>query len=236
MIIPFYIGQNSDGERQMIDLAESSLLMISYSEEVTLMNTFAQIDAVNYPHKDFNYIIASSKNSTAYLTSGSPHVFFWKDEPEMGSVHSREQLLKLISKEIVGREKILKKNNCNNFREYFLMNDQNDLKLSYRFLLIEDVWDVVRAKPKSLSLLLMRIMLYGAAVGIHTIFASGISYRNLLQNLVNINPAIQKELQAKYGIPEPTQINTLGQELIFTPDGLIYFKKHSRADLLKLYS
>jgi hypothetical protein len=236
LIIPFYIGKNSNGHRQMIDLADTSVMMISYSEAHSLLNAFAAIDAANYPYKDFNYIIANSKNSSAWITSDCPHIVFWKDEPTNGSVESRDKLMKLIGKEILGREKIMKKKPYKSFREYFLLNDSNEQPLSYRFLLIDDVWDLVRAKPKSLSLLLIRVLLYGPAVGIHTIFASSISYRNLLQNLVNINPAIQQVLQAKYGIPEPTQINSMGQELIFTPDGLIYFKKDSRADLLKLYS
>lgn len=236
MIIPFYIGKNSNGHRQMIDLADAAVMMISWSEEHSLLNAFAAIDAAIYPHKDFNYIIANSKNSSAWITSGCPHFVFWKDEPTNGTIESRDKLMKLIGKEILFREKIMKKNPGKSFREYFLMNDSNEQPLSYRFLLIDDVWDLVRAKPKCLSLSFIRVMLYGPAVGIHTIFASSISYRNLLQNLVNINPAIQLVLQAKYGIPEPTQINSMGQELIFTPDGLIYFKKDSRADLLKLYS
>ncbi len=236
MIIPFNIGKNSNGQQQTIDLAKTSLLMISYSEEASLFNAFTQIDAAQYSFKDFNYIISSLKNSAEWNNLNIPHIVFWKDEPENGSVHTRDQLLKIVGKEIARREKILRKAKCTNFNAYFLMNDLQQEKLSYRFLLIDDVWDVVRTKPKSMGLMLIRIMLYGPAVGLHTVFASGISYRNLLQNLVNINPAVQKELQAKYGVPEPTQINTMGQELIYTPDRLIYFKKDSRSDLLKLYS
>jgi hypothetical protein len=63
LIIPFYIGKNSNGHRQMIDLADTSVMMISYSEAHSLPNAFAAIDAANYPYKDFNYIIANSKNS-----------------------------------------------------------------------------------------------------------------------------------------------------------------------------
>jgi hypothetical protein len=64
----------------------------------------------------------------------------------------------------------------------------------------------------------MRIILYGSDVGIHTIFTSKLSYRNLLEQLININPSITKELQKKYGVPEPKRINSIGHELLFTAD------------------
>ncbi len=64
-------------------------------------------------------------------------------------------------------------------------------------------------------------ILYGPSVGLHTIFESAISYRNLLQQLVQVYPILTLELQKKYGLPEPKQIRQLGHELIFTPDELI---------------
>jgi hypothetical protein len=70
---------------------------------------------------------------------------------------------------------------------------------------------------------------------VHVVFASAISYRNLLQQLVGIYPILTIELKKKYGIPEPVKISDLGQELFFTPDGLVYYKKNAISDLLKYY-
>ena len=78
-------------------------------------------------------------------------------------------------------------------------------------------------------------MLFGPAVGIHTIFASGISYRNLLQQLININPAITDMLQEKYGVPEPKQISVMGKELIYTSDDLIFYRINGFEELEKYY-
>jgi hypothetical protein len=77
--------------------------------------------------------------------------------------------------------------------------------------------------------------MYGPAVGINTILASGISYRNLLQQLISINPTILTELQNKYGIPEPKQINLMGDEIIFTPDDLIFFKQAGKMEMERLF-
>jgi hypothetical protein len=82
---------------------------------------------------------------------------------------------------------------------------------------------------------LIRVMLYGPAVGIHTIIASGISYRNLLQQLVNTHPMIKEELQKKYGDPEPKQLNMIGHELIFTSDDLIFYKEPGQMEHLRLF-
>jgi hypothetical protein len=81
----------------------------------------------------------------------------------------------------------------------------------------------------------MMIILYGPLVGIHTIFASVLSYRNILEQLINKHPILTIELRKKYGFPEPSKISELGQELIFTPDGLVYYKKNAISDLLKYY-
>jgi len=121
------------------------------------------------------------------------------------------------------------------FERYHSLNLWNTVKLPYQFLLIDDIWNLVKAKPESLAISLFRIILNGPAVGIHTIMGSNISYRNLLQHLISLNPPIRKMLQEKYGIPEPTQISAIAQELILTPDKLVFYKKTGVANLEKYY-
>jgi hypothetical protein len=81
----------------------------------------------------------------------------------------------------------------------------------------------------------MRIILYGSDVGIHTIFTSKLSYRNLLEQLININPSITKELQKKYGVPEPKRINSIGNELLFTADNVVFYKKAGSMEMVRMY-
>ncbi len=235
MIIPFRIGKNSSGEDQFVDLSELSLLMMSYSEEHVLNDFFQKIYLATYPYKESNYLITNSRRLKLWGGNNEVDRIFLKDEPLETSINSRKQVFKSLTDEILRREQILKSKKIKDFKRYFSLNLWNKDKLSYQFLVVDDIWDIVTAKPKGLGLNLIRIMLYGPAVGIHTIFASGISYRNLLQHLVNINPAITKILQEKYGVPEPTQISVLGSELIYSPDGLIFYRKNRFAELEKYY-
>lgn len=81
----------------------------------------------------------------------------------------------------------------------------------------------------------MHIILYGSHLGIHTIFTISLSYRNLLEQLININPSITKELQKKYGVPEPRKINSLSSELILTPKNLVFYKQAASTEMKKMY-
>jgi hypothetical protein len=236
MIIPFTIGKNSSGEDQFVDLSELPLLMMSYSEENVLNDFLQKIYLTKYPYKEANYFITNTRRLKLWGGNNEEDFIFLKDEPMETSINSRHQLFKWVTDEILRREQILKLKKIKNFKRYISLNLWNKDKLSYQFLVVDDIWDIVTAKPKVLGLTLMRIILYGPAVGIHTIFASGISYRNLLQQLININPFVTKVLQEKYGVPEPTQISELGRELIYSPDGLIFYRKNGFLELEKYYS
>ena len=235
MLIPLIIGKNSNGENQMIDLAQSPLLMISYCEEEQLKNIITQLTNLDYPFKQSDYYIASSRKCEYWNIDLQYAIHFYKDDPSKGNINKKSKLLKLLNDEISRREKILKRNNGMDFKRYFSLNTWKDEKLSYQFFLIDDIWDIVISKPKTIGLSLMRIILYGSDVGIHTIFTSKLSYRNLLEQLININPSITKELQKKYGVPEPKRINSIGNELLFTADNVVFYKKAGSMEMVRMY-
>ena len=235
MIIPFKIGKNSNGEDQHIDLSDIPLLMMSYSDEKILNNVFQKLYLLQYTYKGANYIITNSRRLKLWGARNVEDQIFLKDEPEQTSIHTRQKLFKKVIDEIVRREQILKSKKGSDFKRYYSLNLWNQDKFSFQFLMIDDIWDIVMAKPRVLGINLIRIMLFGPAVGIHTIFASGISYRNLLQQLININPAITDMLQEKYGVPEPKQISVMGKELIYTSDDLIFYRINGFEELEKYY-
>jgi len=82
---------------------------------------------------------------------------------------------------------------------------------------------------------LINIFINGPTYGIHTVFASGVSYRNLLEQLVKLNPKISLELQKRYGVPEPKTINLLGSELIFTSEELIFYRPYATMAMERLF-
>ena len=225
MKLPFAIGLNSSNEPQYIDLAQVPLLMVSYSFANELQRYFSQLS-------DSYFLITNSRHLP---TNPNGWAYFLTDEPESGTHTTRAKLLNAVLREMQFRQRIMKQKRITNFEKYHTLNLWNTVKLPYKLLLIDDIWNLVKAKPASLSIQLFRIILNGPAVGIHTIIGSNISYRNLLQHLIELNPAIRKMLQEKYGIPEPTQISSIAQELILTPDHLVFYKKSSMGDLEKFY-
>lgn len=228
-------------EPQYIDLAQVPLLMVSYSDSIELQQYFSQITfsepaglsgGSTAAEQAGNFLIANSRHLP---TNPNGWSYFLTDEPESGTHITRAKLLNAVLREMQFRTRIMKQKRMTSFEKYHALNLWNTVKLPYQLLLIDDIWNLVKAKPASLSIQLFRIILNGPEVGVHTIIGSNISYRNLLQHLIELNPAIRKMLQEKYGIPEPTQISTIAQELILSPDNLVFYKKSSMADLEKLY-
>jgi len=226
------IGKNSDGEDQYIDLRKVPVLIISYCEEEQLKSIFNQFNSFDFLNK--NYLISNSRFFKNWgLNKGHFHLFM-RDDPAI-EFETRADLIDHLLNEIIQRQKILKKKKIIDFERYISLNTWNEIKLGHQFLIVDDVWDIIISKPVKLGLNFMMIILYGPIVGIHTIFASVISYRNILEQLINQHPILTIELRKKYGFPEPKKISELGQELIFTPEGFIYYKKSAISDLLKYY-
>ena len=235
MLIPLIIGKNSNGENQIIDLAEMPLLMVSYCRTEQLQSLYSQLQSLQYPFKQKDYYISSKRKYTSWDIELQNSYTLFKDDPDEGSIKSKAKMLKLINDEISRRERILKNKKSPDFKRYFSLNTWQTEKLSYQFFVIDDIWDLIISKPKSLGLSLMHIILYGGHVGIHTIFTSSLSYRNLLEQLININPSITKELQKKYGVPEPQKINSLGSELILTAENLVFYKRGGATEMERMY-
>ena len=236
MLIPLIIGKNSNGENQMIDLAEMPLLMVSYCHTEQLQSLYIQLQSLQYPFKQKDYYISSKRKCTSWDIKLQNAYTLFKDEPDEGNIKSRVKMLKLLNDEISRRERILKNRKLPDFKRYYSLNTWQSEKLSYQFFVIDDIWDIIISKPKSLGLNLMHIILYGGHVGIHTIFTSSLSYRNLLEQLININPSITKELQKKYGVPEPQKINSLGSEIIMTAENLVFYKRAGSTEMERMYS
>jgi hypothetical protein len=147
---------------------------------------------------------------------------------------SRAMILQAIMSEIKRRQLVLKKEKANQG-----LGPHPTIPVSMpttkRFVFIDDVWDIIISKPKKNALNLMMIMIYGPEVGIITVFASIMSYMNLLQQLVHLHPEITVELQKQYGIPEPRLISEFGHELIFSTEDFVYYKKGMAFSLERYY-
>ncbi len=230
MKYPFSIGKNSSAEQVAIDLSLVPLLMISYFHENQLTNLLSQ-----FTKSKKNYFVTNSRRLKHWEVPTENNYIFRRDTPEIGNVASRSKIVKLVLNEIEKRNKVLQKNKIDSFTKYHALNTWNKVKLDYQFFIIDDVWDLVTAKPQRIAMNFMMIILYGPSVGIHSVFTSGLSYRNLLQQLVLNHPELTEELKKKYGNPPPQDINNLGHELILTADDLVYYKKTSIMEMEKFF-
>ena len=226
------IGKDSSGADQYIDLSKIPVLIISYCEEIQLKSIFNQFKLFNFINK--NYLIANTRFFKDWNLNKDCFHLFMRDDPK-NKFETRIDLINHVLKEIINRQKIMKKKKILDFERYVSLNIWNDIKLGHQFFIVDDVWDIIISKPVKLGLNFIMILLYGPLVGIHTIFASGISYRNILEQLINQHPILTIELRKKYGFPVPKKISELGQELIFTPEGIVFYKKSALSDLIKLY-
>ena len=226
------IGKDSSGLDQYIDLSKIPVLIISYFEEIQLKYIFSQFNLFDFVNK--NYIITNSRFLKDWKLNKDHFHLFIRDDLN-NEFETRIDLINHLLKEIINRQKIMKKKNIIDFERYVSLNIWNDIKLEHKFFIVDDIWDIIISKPIKLGLYFIMILLYGPTVGIHTIFASIVSYRNILEQLINQHPILTIELRKKYGFPEPKKISELGQELIFTPEGFVYYKKNAISDLLKYY-
>jgi len=226
------IGKSSAGENQYIEMKDVSILMISYCDENQLSSIFSQFGLLQTGNK--YYLITNTRQFNNWGFNKEVFKVFMRDEPEF-DIKTRNELINQLLEEIVSRQKVMKKKNITDFSRYISLNTWNETKLDYIYLLVDDVWDLIVSKPKKLALNFMMILLYGQNVGVHVVFASAISYRNLLQQLVNVYPILTIELKKKYGIPEPKKISDLGHELIFTLEDFVYYNKGNIAEMVKYY-
>jgi hypothetical protein len=232
MKIPLLIGKDSAGKNRFIDLSDIPVLMISHCNEMQLTSIFSQFGL--FESSTRHYLITNTRYFKTWKFDKERFRVFMRDEPEFDII-SRNGLINQIIDEIIRRQKIMKQKKITDFKRYNTLNTWNDIKLDYLFLFIDDIWDIIVSKPKKLALNFMMILLYGQYVGVHVVFASTISYRNLLQQLVGIYPILTIELKKKYGIPEPVKISELGHELIFSPEDFVYYKKGSIMDMVRYY-
>ena len=226
------IGKDSAGKNQFIDLSEVPVLIVSFCDENQLTSIFSQFGV--FESSTRHYLITNTRYFNIWKFDKERFRVFMRDEPEFDII-SRNDLINQIVDEIIRRQKIMKQKKTTDFRRYNSLNTWNDIKLDYLFLFIDDIWDLIVSKPKKLALNFMMILLYGQFVGVHVVFASAISYRNLLQQLIGIYPILTIELKKKYGIPEPVKISELGHELIFSPEDFVYYKKGSIMDMVRYY-
>ena len=119
---------------------------------------------------------------------------------------------------------LFNKSKVSTITEYNTQQNKNK-SLPYLIVFIEDIFDMVLSSKKKTGLYFIELALLGKQYGIHFIAASSSTYRNLLSQLINIHPSIQKELKTHSIMENIKVINPLGAELVVTTEGILFFKE-----------
>ena len=84
------------------------------------------------------------------------------------------------------------------------------------------------------ALSFIELLVNGPEHKIHFITGSSGMYKNLLDQLITMSPAVKKKMAAskqRGNINEP-----LAAQLIINPDGLVFFKSLGEREFVKLYA
>jgi hypothetical protein len=234
MTLPFIIGEDSTNEAVFVDFEQLPHLFVSYSEESQIRQFICLlVNALQADHKgvpvDFALALSHSP-----VTHG--HVFrkdcffkysFVADDELMSSVVSKEKFMQALSREMRERSILLKKQaegKCEKRKE-----------VPHMIILLHDVFDFIMSRKKSIGLIFLQLLLMGKALKMHVVAASGITYRMLLKQLVNLNPAAMKKYQHFFGNDQMNIVTPLGAELVITAEDFIFLKKANSIDYQRLY-
>lgn len=122
MTIPLIIGKNSNDENQLIDLSETALLMVSFSDEMQLKDVFKAACLADHPYKNINYLFSSSRRLKSWDINCDIGCVYLRDDPDSGNIKSRQALLKIVIDEIIRRTKMLRQKKIATFKRYHDLN------------------------------------------------------------------------------------------------------------------
>ena len=216
MKISVVIGKNSSGENKCIDLNEIHVLFVSYLHDKQLFEIIQQVTG----YENNTYFISQNCAKELQLSKEKCSLYI-KDEPTSGNLYNRKEIFKQILKEIKRkRSSTVKKKSTTS---------------QFRFLIVDNIWDIITSKQKQLALDLMLIIIYGASVGYRIIIGSTLSYRNLLEQVIAMHPVLIKELENQFKSPIPKRIDEISDELIFTAEEFVYHKKAKSLSIEKYF-
>ncbi len=184
---------------------------------VLLDNLFVSYVSKSQFLKLYGQIINSNKGVNYLLIGKAENIFkrigfanietYTYDNPESGSITNKKHLFAKIHGALVRLKK------------------QGKILNPMQLIVIDDIFIVAAKLDKKGIEQFKNLLNYGSAFGIHFIIGSILPYRNLLKQLM-----IEQSVKNKNNL-----INELGAEIIFNPDGLIFFREKNIVEYTVLY-
>lgn len=98
---------------------------------------------------------------------------------------------------------------------------------------IDDIFEVIMLTRKRTALSFIELLISAANVYMYFIMGSSGIYRNLLEQLINVTPSLEKKLNKT--LQAQTIAQPLGAEMVMNPDGLIFFREKMEKLHRRLY-
>lgn len=228
-MIPVAIGKNSANEVYHIDLTQLPHLFISYTTGEQISRFFASLtSALNGGDSPVHFAIASTRRSAGQAVPAPGvvvHRFSAHDE-EGSTVASREQFMLALSKEMRLRSAWLEKEKG---------GTTTRKPFPHMVILLHDIFDIILSNKKSIALSFIKLLLLGKMLRMHVVAASAFTYRNLLKQLIQLNPLVREKFKSFFDSGAYPVVTPLGAELVITAEDLLFFKPANAIDYERLY-
>ncbi len=222
MPITLTIGHSSANEPYLVELTELPHLFISFVEEEQIYKLFQDFlkqltelkSALVGIHKQNKQLFYNVPTEQLFLSNvNADHEFSITNKTFIGTLY----------KEYQKRSRSLLKNKQVNFTALVVFS--------------EDILSlVIIGSSKKTGLQFMEMLLAGPTVQMHFIVACAASFRNLLNQLAQLNNTIREKLEQKNLVINYITGDSVAAEMVLSGEGLIFFKNRQHNSYTKLYS
>lgn len=102
-------------------------------------------------------------------------------------------------------------------------------------VIIDDVFTFLLHQSKAVTKIFFDLLIFGAELNVHLVAASHFTYRNLLKQVMDMNPPMRRKMQFHYGCDCCQVITPVGAELVLTAEDLVFYKTKNEADYVRLF-
>ena len=206
-MLSIVIGSDINGKKVSKYLPSLRNLFVSYMEDNQIKGIITTLIASCY--EDIGRLLIITKEANQIDTSRCVYAeTYFYNNPENGSIKNKSQLFARIAKE----QQKQKQGKAINTKKTLVW--------------IDDIWQLYpKLTSKTTIKHFKQLLQYGYDSKIHFIIGSVMPYRNLLAQLMRSDTiGGNKHI-----------VSTLGAELIYTPDGLIFFREQDSEEQQTLY-
>lgn len=242
MNLPLVVGQTSANDDCVVDFISLPNLFVSYTSETQADDFFESLIKSIINKKSSQRIeLAVAASRTNWFQSGTKDLLSYaKHRFIIGDVYrsnlnSRQQFFSTLSKEIRRRLKVLNKAKEKQSLPANNMVESPLNSFAYLIVYLDEVFDIILNNTKAIGLTFLQLLLFGKELKIHLIAASYSTYRNLLKQLMTLDPVAKAKLN-KHSITQEFQVATpLGAELVITAEDFMFFKEANTKEYKRLF-